>query len=513
MGDYIPCKLSTGYQHLFHTFSSMGSVLLWITMLRYYSLLQPSRLISPILMTNDQLWKAALDQLQLRVSQGNFLTWFRNTKIRERDDERIVVETTSPFAYEWLSKKYRGDILEVLQNLDKTVSGVEFSINSQYSARRQLKKPIRIVAQKHKPLLPQPAQPAIAPTQSARVTTMDVPQFNPKYNFESYVVGSSNEIAYAACQAIAAKPGDTYNPLFIYGGVGLGKTHLLQAVGNAILKANPHFTVLYVSTEKFMNDFVAALQKGTTQQFKKFYRSIDVFIIDDVQFLAGKDKLQEELFHTFNSLHGLNKQVILSSDRPPTAIPTLQERLSSRLGAGMVVDIKKPDYETRLAILQQKIATKSITIDQEALEFIAKNVQNNVRELEGALNRVVAHCELHNQPATLDYTRKILSDVLDQSQRKTVGTKHIIEAVSTYYNLSSEDICGKCRKKEIVRPRQVAMYLLRKESSMSFPSIGEFFGGRDHTTAMHACDKIEKLLEHDEDLLQEINFLRERLYA
>jgi chromosomal replication initiator protein len=326
-------------------------------------------------------------------------------------------------------------------------------------------------------------------------------------------VGPSNEIAYAASQAIASQPGEAYNPVFIYGGVGLGKTHLLQGVGNEILKNNPHFNVLYVSAEKFTNDFVTALRERTTQQFKKYYRSIDVFIIDDVQFLAGKDKTQEELFHTFNSLHGQNKQVILSSDRPPAAISALQERLASRLAAGMIADIKKPDYETRLAILTQKGLLRNVEIDQEAFEFIAKNVQNNVRELEGALNRVIAHCELHNQRATLEYTKKILSDIFDQSARKTIGTRQIIEAVSNYYNLSIDDICGKCRKKEIVKPRQVAMYLLRKENNMSFPSIGEYFGGRDHTTAMHACDKIEKLLEHNEELTQEVNFLRERLYA
>ncbi len=463
-------------------------------------------------MTNDQLWKTALDQLQLRVSQGNFLTWFRNTKIREREESKIIVETTSPFAYEWLSKKYRDDILEVLQSLDTSIVSVDFSINSHSPAHKQLRKPVRIVAQKHKPLMPRPAMASMAAPQP-RPTASDVPQLNPKYTFESYVGGPSNEVAYAACQAVANKPGELYNPLFIYGGVGLGKTHLLQSVGNAILKANPNFTVLYVSAEKFTNDFVTALKEGKTQQFRAFYRTINVFIIDDVQFLAGKDKTQEELFHTFNTLHGQNKQVILSSDRPPTTIPTLQERLSSRLSAGMIADVKKPDYETRLAILEQKAALKSIHIDREALEFIAKNVQNNVRELEGALNRVVAYCELHNQQATLDYTRKVLSDLLDQSQRKTVGTKQIIEAISAYYNLSSEDICGKSRKKEIVKPRQVAMYLLRKESSMSFPSIGEFFGGRDHTTAMHACEKIEKLLEHNEELVQDINFLKERLYV
>lgn len=469
-------------------------------------------------MKKDQLWKAALDQLALRVSQGNFLTWFRNTKIRDRQENKVFIETPSPFAYEWLTKKYRFDILEVLQSLDTSIIDIEFCVNSVHSLKKSLRRQSRIVAQKQK------VAPPVAVPMSASISTAATQQpsastnlgnltFNPKYTFETFVVGSSNEIAFAACKAVVSKPGEAYNPLFIYGGVGLGKTHLLQAVGNALIKNNPSYKILYVSAEKFINDFVTALRENTTHQFKKFYREVDVFIMDDVQLLAGKDKTQEELFHTFNSLHPQNRQVILSSDRPPTAIPTLQERLSSRLSAGMIADIKKPDYETRLAILEEKAKLKTVEFDAEALMFIAKNVQHNVRELEGALHRVSAHCELHNKRATLEYTQKILSDIIDQSNHKSLGMKQIVEVVSSYYNQSIDEICGKCRKKEIVRPRQVAMYLLRKENNMSFPSIGEHFGGRDHTTAMHACEKIEKLLEHDEDLVQEINFLKERLYA
>ena len=469
-------------------------------------------------MTTDRLWKAALDQLALRVSQGNFLTWFRNTRIREASGGKVMIETPSPFAYEWLTKKYRNEILEVLQSLDKKIESVDFCVSSTVASKKSLRRPTRIIAQK------QPS--AVGATATAQtVTPMEIEaprsaspspsqmQFNPKYTFATYVVGPSNEIAFAASQAVTTKPGEAYNPLFIYGGVGLGKTHLLQAVGNALLENNPGFKILYVSAEKFINDFVLALREKTTHKFKKFYREIDAFIIDDVQLLAGKDIIQEEMFHTFNSLHSQNKQVILSSDRPPTAIPTLQERLSSRLSAGMIADIKKPDYETRLAILEEKAKAKGVDFEPGALMFIAKNVQNNVRELEGALNRVTAYCELHNQKATLPYTQQVLSDLVEQNQHKSLGAKQIIEAVSAYYNQSLDEICGKCRKKEIVRPRQVAMFLLRKENNMSFPSIGEYFGGRDHTTAMHACEKIEKLLEHDEELGQEINFLKERLYA
>lgn len=467
-------------------------------------------------MKKDQLWKAALDQLALRVSQGNFLTWFRNTKIREVEADKVFIETPSPFAYEWLTKKYRFDILEVLQSLDKTIREIEFCVNSVTASKKSLRRPTRIIAQKTKHdeaiATPQTITPvATVPERVNQHTTN--PSFNPKYTFETYVVGSSNEIAFATCQAVANKPGEAYNPLFIYGGVGLGKTHLLQAVGNTLLAHNPACKILYVSAEKFTNDFVAALGKHTTQQFKKIYREIDVLIIDDIQFLAGKGKTQEELFHTFNTLHAQNKQVILSSDRPPAGIPTLEERLSSRLSAGMIADIKKPDYEMRLAILEGKAKLKPVEFDQESLIFMAKNIQNNVRELEGALNKVSAYCELHNQRASVEYTQKILVDLVEQGKHKSLGTKQIIETISNYYNQSIDDICGKCRKKEIVRPRQVAMYLLRKENSMSFPSIGDYFGGRDHTTAMHACEKIEKLLEHDDDLVQEINFLKERLYA
>lgn len=468
-------------------------------------------------MNNDQLWKAALGQLELKVSQGNFITWFKSTKIQKRDKNKVVVETPSAFTYEWLSKKYQGSILETLKNLDPSVEGVEFIIGSATIQQRATKKSLRIMARKavrKTPVtivdkIPQTTTESLVDVRARRLAKT----LNPKYVFNTYVVGPSNEIAHAACRAVATKPGSVYNPLFIYGGVGLGKTHLLQAVGNEIIHNNPSARVLYVSSEKFINDFVQSIRERKTQSFKQYYRDIDVFIIDDVQFLAGKGKTQEELFHTFNALHGQNIQVILSSDRAPRAIPTLEERLRSRLSGGMTADIKQPDYETRLAIVSNKVEKNNGLFDDDALAYIAKNIQKNVRELEGALNRVIAHCELSNQRATLDYTKKILGSLLEQTQQKTVDSKSVLEVVSLYYSMSLDDLCGKSRKKEIVKPRQIAMYLLRKENRVSFPTIGEYFGGRDHTTAMHACDKIEKLLEHDEELLQELNFIRERLYA
>jgi chromosomal replication initiator protein len=466
-------------------------------------------------MKDSQIWKVVLDQLELKVSQGNFLTWFRTTKIRERSEGVVTIETKNPFAYEWLSKKYRPLILEVLQSIDPNIVDIKFSAPSQATQKQIVKKNIRIIAQKNQRPDTTQQSAALPSRDTARPNTPSPSSMalNKKYTFDTFIVGSSNEIAHAACRAVANRPGEAYNPLFLYGGVGLGKTHLLQAVGNAILEANPGFVVMYAASEKFANEFIEALQEHTMPQFKKKYRNIDVLILDDVQFFAGKDKIQEEVFYTFNALYGQNKQLILSSDRLPSAIPAIQERLLSRLGSGMVSDIKKPDYETRLAILQEKRDLRGVPIEQDVLAFIAKNIQSNVRDLEGAFNQVAGHSEFHNEKVTVDQAKKILKDLLDKPQRKTVNITEIIAAISSYYNISHNDLCGKSRKKEIVRPRQVAMYLLRKESSMSFPSIGEHFSGRDHTTAMHACEKIEKLIEHDEELSQEIGFLRERIYA
>lgn len=467
-------------------------------------------------MNEEQLWKAALGQLELKVSQGNFLTWFQATRISHRRGHTVVVETPSPFTYEWLSKKYHQSVLEVLQNLDKSVESVEFTVRSQAMLLRPFKKRFHILAQKKvRPELtveraPQPTDLTV--TAQARAAQL-AKTLNPSYTFASFVVGPSNELAYAAARAAAERPGAVYNPLFVYGGVGLGKTHLLQALGNEILQQQPTARVLYVASEKFINDFVQAIREQSAQQFKHHYRDVDVLIIDDVQFFAGKGKTQEELFHTFNALHGQGKQLVLSSDRSPRAIPTFEERLKSRLGGGMVADIQQPDYETRLAIVREKVGTEAGLFDDEALSFIAKNVQRNVRELEAALQRVMARCELSNQRATLNYVKAVLEGIFEQPQQKVVDSRAILSVVSIYYTISLDELCGKSRKKEIVRPRQIAMYLLRKENNVSFPTIGDFFGGRDHTTAMHACEKIEKLLEHDEDLLRELNFIRERLYA
>jgi chromosomal replication initiator protein len=475
-------------------------------------------------MSPDKLWRAALGQLELRVSQGNFLTWFRDTKITDHTKGHITIETPSAFAHEWLSRKYHSPILDVLQDLDQNITNIAFTIRSQTKVHRPIRRNTRIVMKKvRKVETPAPAQSAtdapslaITPASTAHLTpAMPIPprSLNPVYTFDSFVIGPNNEVAHAACKAVSGKPGSTYNPLFLYGGVGLGKTHLMHAIGNAVQTTNSSARILYVASEKFINEFVQAIRDRTTHTFKDRYRSVDVLMIDDVQFMAGKVKCQEELFHTFNALYSQNKQIILSSDRTPKSIPTFEERLKSRLTGGMLVDIGQPDYETRLAIVQEKAAQSSAIISPESLEYIAKNVQKNVRELEGALNRVIGHCELHKKEGTLEYTEKVLEGVLERREQRNVDSKKIVEAVSLYYNISNDDLCGKCRKQEIVRPRQIAMFLLRHENNASFPSIGQQFGGRDHTTAMHACEKIGKLLEHDEDLAQDITFIKERLYV
>lgn len=464
-------------------------------------------------MDREQLWKAALGQLELKISQGNFLTWFRDTNITQLNKGTAIIETPSAFAHEWLSRKYRKDIMEALKELDNSIMTVRFTIRSQNNTARSFRnRGSRIVAQKTKKEEAKEEQPQPSPVQAigslVRSRTL-----NPKYTFDSYVIGANNEVAHAASKAVANNPGESYNPLFIYGGVGLGKTHLMHAIGNAISQTSPETKIVCVSAEKFLNEFVQGIKERNLHSFKQRYRSADILMIDDVQFLAGKIKCQEELFHTYNALHGQNKQIILSSDRAPKAISTFEERLKSRLAGGMLVDIQQPDYETRLAIIQEKADKSSANIHPESLEFIAKNVQKNVRELEGALNRVIAHCELNNQEGTLEYTEKVLAAILEQSSKRTLEPQKIVEAVSSYYNTTIDELCGKRRKQEIVRPRQVAMYLLRKENNSSFPAIGQQFGGRDHTTAMHACEKIGKLLEHDDELVQDINFIRERLYA
>lgn len=335
---------------------------------------------------------------------------------------------------------------------------------------------------------------------------------NPKYTFFNFIVGSSNRMAHAACLAVADHPAQAYNPLFVYGGVGLGKTHLLHAIGNSILDRDPEITVLYVSSEKFTNDLINAIRRQQTEEFRARYRNIDVLLIDDIQFIAGKDATQEEFFHTFNTLHSAGKQIVMSSDRPPKAIITLEERLRSRFEWGLIVDIQPPDLETRTAILRTKGEQMNVTIPEEVIDFLAYKIQSNIRELEGCLNRVTAYADLNHHPITVKLATEALADILDDSRRKRITPELILKVVSEYYSIETPVIKGRGRSRNIVIPRQVAMYLLREETGSSLVEIGTLLGGRDHTTVMYGCDKISEDINTDSRLRNEVLAIREKLY-
>lgn len=350
------------------------------------------------------------------------------------------------------------------------------------------------------------------PTQTDFFTTATRGMLNPRFTFDRFIIGSSNRLASAACMAVADNPAQAYNPLFLYGGVGLGKTHLLHAIGNAALDRDPEINVLYVSSEKFTNDLIESIRRQQTEEFRIRYRNIDILLIDDIQFIAGKDATQEEFFHTFNTLHTVGKQVVMTSDRPPKAILTLEERLRSRFEWGLIVDIQMPDYETRTAILRTKAEQMTVDVPASVIDFLAQRIQSNIRELEGSLNRVVAYAKLNGTAITVDSAAAALSDLLDTGPKKRVTGDSILRTVCEYYGVDMRAVQGRGRSRNIVGPRQVAMYLLREETDASLVDIGAMLGGRDHTTIMYGCDKIAEEITTDNRLKQEINSIRERLY-
>lgn len=441
-------------------------------------------------MTNQQLWQAILGNLELTLSKANFTTWFRNTSIIEKSDVGIVVGVPNAFTKEWLQNKYHAEIIKALKQVSPETKEVKYQIVSPAFVAPQA---VKEVAR---------SQPKPAENQT----------LNPKYTFGTFIVGSHNQLAHAASLAVSKKSGSVYNPLFIYGGVGLGKTHLMQAVGAEVLKKDPNAKVLYVTSERFTNDFVQALSHGKADQFKTLYRSVDILLVDDIQFLAGREGTQEEFFHTFNALHQNNKQVVMTSDRLPKEIPAIEERLVSRFEWGMVADIQPPDLETRLAILRTKAREKNYSIEPEILTYIAETIQSNIRELEGALNRLMVYCQLNNTRPSIEQVKGILVNVITPPKKRGVSAKKIIEVVADFYNVSPEDLLKQSRKKEYVNPRQIAMFIIRKELETSLPSIGEFFGGRDHTTVIHAIDKIERVMKERINLKQEIELIKDRLY-
>jgi chromosomal replication initiator protein len=454
-------------------------------------------------MTNDELWQAAMGEIELSISKANFITWFKNTAIASIKDGHVVIGVPNGFAKEWLENKYNLHILRALRNFKDNVKSVSCIIATIQNSEFPREHSVDAIIAPPKITSPFPKSPPISFETN----------LNPKYIFENFVVGSSNELAKAACFAVSQNLGAVYNPLFIYGGVGLGKTHLIQSIGNEILRNNPTIRVKYITSERFTSELIDSIKNQKINEFKEYYQKIDLLIIDDIQFISGKEKTQEEFFHIFNYLYQLNKQIVLSSDRPPKAIQILEERLRSRFEGGMIADVSRADFETRVAILRQKALEEGLSISEEAIEFIAQNVKNNIRELEGALNRVSVSAQLTKQAITLDYASRVLSELISSGKKKGITHKHILKVVSGFYDIAPDDLLAKNRKQEIVRPRQIAMYLMRSELQYSYPGIGEKLGGRDHTTAIHAFEKIAAALKNDEKLLEEITLLREQLYT
>src|SRR3989339_37483 len=448
-------------------------------------------------MNNEQLWQAVLGEIELSLSRANFTTWFKNTFISSFEEDKVVICVPNMFTKAWLEKKYHKQIMEALQNIsNKKIDKIFYKIETRKT------NPVGDLIKKIK-----------IKKDGNNKEPVSINRFglNARYTFDNFIVGKGNELAHAACQAVAANPGNAYNPLFIYGGVGLGKTHLLQAIGHEVVKNTDK--ILYATCEKFTNDYVQAVKSGQAKDFKDRYRNVDLLLIDDIQFMGGKDGTQEEFFHTFNELHQTNKQIILTSDRPPKSIPALEKRLLSRFEWGMIADVSSPDLETRIAILETKCREKNYTLDREILTYIANNITNNIRELEGALNRLIAYYEFNNSLPSIQSTKNILAGIISNFQSKSTTPKIIIEAVSKFFDINLKDITGQSRKKELVVPRQLAMFLMRKEINSSYPSIGQELGGRDHTTAMHAYNKIAKECQEDERTKQNINSIKQLIYS
>lgn len=450
-------------------------------------------------MDNNELWQSVLAQMQFHISKANFATWFKNTEIISKKDERVTISVPNAFSKEWLSNKYNKSILKILHELDESIKELHFTIEP------QLKNSFFKIHTENEKII-EDTQLKFDEFKVNKETNL-----NPKYTFNNFVVGSFNELAHASALAVSDNPGITYNPLFIYGGTGLGKTHLMQAIGNKISDKLKKEKVKYISSEKFVSAIVSAIRTGTMESFKASLVPIDVLIIDDIQFIAGKNKSQEEFFHVFNSLYEKNKQIILSSDRPPNAISELDDRLRTRFEGGMPVDISLPDYETRLAILKRKVQEKGINISDEILEYIAANVKKNIRELEGALNKLLIYSKI-NQNLNIETTKKLLKGFIF-SPFDVANYKKIIETVAKFYNLEEKNLFDVTRKKEIVRPRQIAMFLLRKELKYSFPAIARKFGGKDHTTAIYAYKKILQENEENNKLTEELNLIKQRIYS
>jgi chromosomal replication initiator protein len=449
---------------------------------------------------NHSLWQTVLGEIELSVSRGTFQAWFKNTELLEQTNEGgIVIGVPNIFAKRQFEVKFNKMISETLEKNNIDVSSIKYEVYTE-----QKKKTVRDrETAKPQTVNETPSRPSIV----ANIGN----SLNPRYTFDTYIVGSSNDLAYTACQAVSKSPGSKYNPIFIYGGVGLGKTHLIQAVGNEVARLNSSARILYVSTETFVNEFLEYI-RFKKKGFSDRYRNVDVLIVDDIQFIAGKEKTQEEFFHTFNALHQANKQIIISSDKPPKSIPTLTERLRSRFEWGMTIDIQMPDFETRSAIIETKASQAGIELPRETVEYLASNIKTNIRELEGALNQLLAFCEMRGVVPDLQTASGLIGDVR-QTRPHHLTAKQIIDRTAKHFQIDARDIMSPKRDKHIVVPRQIAMYLLRSELHLSFPKIAVELGRKDHTTAIHSIEKIEKAIKLDYLIREQVADIREKLYA
>lgn len=449
---------------------------------------------------HEKLWNSVLSELEIQLSKPNFLTWFKNSQLLDKtEDGEIIIALGNNFAKEWVENKYNKIIYDILTELDNSIRKVKYTVLSNIPAGgsetkiTEAKKEANFQAQ--------------AQFEAFKVDPES--NLHPKYSFKSYIVGSSNELAFAAAQAVIKDVGTKYNPLFIYGGTGLGKTHLLQALGNEIkITYKNSVKVRYVPSEKFVNDIVMAMKNKRMEDMKEKYRNVDVLIVDDIQFIGGKERSEEEFFHTFNTLYENNKQIILSSDRPPHTTPILEDRLRSRFSGGMIADISYPDYETRLAIVKSKLAEKNIQITDDIAELLASKIQRNIREIEGVINKILFYKEVKN----MDITSKIVDEIMDKTVRqafKNITPTQIVQVVASYFELTEKELIDHSRRKEVVAPRQITMFLLKDLLGMSYSDIGHKLGKRDHTTVIHACDKISKQMNSDQKLNNQMVLIKE----
>jgi chromosomal replication initiator protein len=453
----------------------------------------------------NALWQTVLGEIELSVSRASFVTWFKNTELIKQEAGDVIIGVPNVFAKQQFEVKFNQQIESSLKRNGIDVARISYVISSgKKPGTAPVGRGATAIAEVQ-PLSPAPLADVTPVRQNQQ------PTLNPKYTFETFIVGGSNDLAYAACMSVAKDPGTKYNPLFLYGGVGLGKTHLMQAVGNAIAKNNPKARILYTNTETFVNEFLDSIRYKRKWDSSR-YRNADVLIIDDMQFIAGKEKTQEEFFHTFNALHQANKQIIISSDKPPKAIPTLEERLRSRFEWGMAIDIQSPDFETRCAILQTKAGQTGMQLPRDVVEYVATNIQTNIRELEGGLNQLLAFCEMRGIEPDLQTAQGLLGNVR-QTRPHHLTARQVIEKTAKHFQLDPVDITSPKRDKHIVVPRQIAMYLLRSELHLSFPKIASELGRKDHTTAIHSVEKIEKAVKLDYIVRQQIADIREKLYV